>query len=278
MKQKTGGGIRSRNQFTILELLIVVGILAILCALLLPALHKAREKARATNCLMNMKQLMHAQNSYATDNNDNMVHSVIYGTKYENYATLLARSGSISGLLSPGGGYLAWKSMGCPSVPGNKVFLTPEGGYKNGNTALYSVYGVYIGYNSTDLSKPGIVKQIEQCGDFVYTSSASSWATRTFVMSKMRLPSQTAIAGDSASANLSNSTFFNVQGCSFSTLGTAQSGSRMAIIRRHTDQANIGYADGHAAPRSGDQLRRGAMPFTGGTYNQNLQLNHVETE
>ena len=128
-----------------------------------------------------------------------------------------------------------------------KVFRSADNGYKDGNTALYSVYGVYIGYNTTDLSKSGILKLIEELGDFVNTSSASSWATRTFSTKKMRKPTQTAIAGDCASANLSNSKFFNVQGCSFSTLGTAQSSSRMAIIRRHSNQANMGYADGHAA-------------------------------
>ena len=278
MKQKSRTGIFSRVNFTILELLIVIGIFMILLSLLLPALKKAREKAHAARCLMNMKQLMLAQNSYAADNADNMVHSVIYGTKYENYATLLTRSGSMSGQLSQGGGYITWKSIGCPSVTSDRTFLTPGGGYKNGNTALFSVYGTYIGYNSEDLSKPGIVRQIKLLGDFVYASSASSWATRTFVMGKMRQPSQTAIAGDSASAHLSNAMFFNVQGCSFSTIGTAQSSYRMAIVRRHGNLANIGYADGHASPRSGDQLRRGAMPFTGGTYNRNLQLDHMETE
>lgn len=56
-----------QDRFTLLELLITVAVLTILIALLLPGLHKAREKARNITCVNNLKQLYLAQNGYASD-------------------------------------------------------------------------------------------------------------------------------------------------------------------------------------------------------------------
>jgi prepilin-type N-terminal cleavage/methylation domain-containing protein/prepilin-type processing-associated H-X9-DG protein len=67
-----------RRGFTLIELLVVIAIIAILAAILFPVFAKAREKARQSSCLSNVKQITLGMLQYAQDYDERMVPAAMY--------------------------------------------------------------------------------------------------------------------------------------------------------------------------------------------------------
>jgi prepilin-type N-terminal cleavage/methylation domain-containing protein len=74
-----------RQGFTLVELLVVIGIIAVLIAILLPTLGKAREAAKRTQCLSNLRQIHMAYMEYALKNKDKVPLGYIQGFRQMNY-------------------------------------------------------------------------------------------------------------------------------------------------------------------------------------------------
>lgn len=70
---------RSRKGFTLIELLVVIAIIVILAAILFPVFAKAREKARQSSCVANVKQIMNAVGMYTQDYDEVFPSACVWG-------------------------------------------------------------------------------------------------------------------------------------------------------------------------------------------------------
>ena len=210
------------RRFTLIELLVVIAIIAILAAILMPALQQARERANATDCLSRLRQLGQISLEYTSANADWFCTSVVFSgaadSTYWDHANW-GLDADTPGLLIQGLGTSKTKEIyRCP--------LVGEGLINTGSASAYSGYG----YNEF------LGREYQWGGGVAWTG---------YKITSVRQPSRTVMFSDAgylSSGKVEPTSFLRSPdgrgGASPSTSGTA--------AFRHGKRANAVFVDGHA--------------------------------
>ena len=240
------------SPFTLIELLVVIAIIAILAAILMPALSQARERAKTSNCTNNLKMLAHSTLQYADDNNGMAPngHTIANG-KVSEVSNVVAKFGfgpvyrkrAKNTLVPYINGRIVESESECASYDVTKIALCPSGRRdQTENITVESDWNAPNGSYSWNMYLTKLDSKILR-GDW----NGKRWHT----LKSVRVPSVRLLLADT--------------GVSDNFDQTAQIGSTRCnamynyfqISPRHNGYANIAFVDGHVDKKSIGELAHG---------------------
>ena len=244
MRQPT----HKQRGFTLIELLVVIAIISILAAILFPVFARARENARRTSCLSNLKQIGIGIMQYAQDYDERYPMNYWWADPSSSIAGVACSTAGLTGTAcskyrvntgSGGAGFgyfVTWMDLIHPYLKNTQVFDCPSRTEPE-NFPTQS-YGFNAAFSSTNYAN-----------NFDYRSPAPE--RRSFHLTQVLRPAEVFLIVDSETQYAINTVPPGIR----NYLDAAPGAARSTIQRLHLDGMNTMYADGHAKWHSAQRIR-----------------------